>query len=235
MSTKDETMAISLEDLSNEEFAEAQVRARDAHNLDRETVVAALDLLAHWWSRPLQGEVDDWVRAAEIEAEVRCAMRYRQGETSLSELASTSTRLLDEHERLFIGPGPVNCPPYESYWRDDVPVDIRRSLMGPCTAELRQQYAELGLEMAPDVGELPDHVSVELEAVAFALTSESTTAIGREIFLDHLRRFMLRLCRSLAHAADDPFYRDLARVSADWLALIQRYFEVTADGCEAAK
>ena len=59
-----------------------------------------------------------------------------------------SVGLLDEYERLFVGPGQVPCPPYESFWREDVPVDIRRTLMGPCTAELRGLYQELGLEIS---------------------------------------------------------------------------------------
>ena len=113
--------------------------------LDGATAVAALELLAHWWSRPVAQEVATWCGAGDIEAEVR---RLMPGGPRPAPLVASRhwelTGLLDEHERLFVGPGPVPCPPYESFWREDVPIDIRRSLMGPCTAELRQLYADAG-------------------------------------------------------------------------------------------
>jgi len=34
-----------------------------------ETIIAAVDLLAHYWSRPLSDEVGTWVEARELEAE----------------------------------------------------------------------------------------------------------------------------------------------------------------------
>ena len=98
--------------------------------LDEATAVAALQLLAHWWSRPVAEEVTTWSGAAEIEAEVRSRMPEGKVDLLLSSGGGDRTGLLDEHERLFVGPGPVPCPPYESFWREDVPIDIRRSLMG---------------------------------------------------------------------------------------------------------
>jgi TorA maturation chaperone TorD len=197
--------------------------------LEPATAVAAVDLLAHWWSRPVLDEVATWAGAAEVEAEVRRGMPGQSSAQLLAPGGGELLGLLDEHERLFVGPGPVPCPPYESFWREDVPIDIRRSLMGPCTADLRRLYAELGLKMAPASGEMPDHVAVELEALAYALSSPATYPLARALFFDHLRRWLPRLCRAVAHEAASPFYRDLADRTVDWTGPLQDHLESLVD------
>jgi len=137
--------------------------------------------------------------------------------------------LLAEHERLFVGPGPVTCPPYESFWREDVPVDIRRSLMGPCTAELHSLYGELGLTVSTVVGDLPDHVAIELEALAFALSSEATWPVARTLFAGHLRHFVPRLCRALAKESELAYYSRLAGLTAAWLAPLERHLAALSE------
>ena len=132
--------------------------------------------------------------------------------------------ILDEYERLFVGPGQVPCPPYESFWHEDVPVDIRRTLMGPCTADLNQIYSELGLRVSPRSGELRDCIAIELEATAYALSSDETGPVARRLFQEHLARWLPRLCRAVAHEAGEGFYRDLAVLTLDWLAAIKGYF-----------
>jgi TorA maturation chaperone TorD len=138
--------------------------------------------------------------------------------------------LLDEYERLFVGPGQVPCPPYESFWREDVPVDIRRTLMGPCTADLKRMYLELGLRVSSRAGELPDHIAIELEAMAYALSFDETGPVARQIFEEHLAQWLPRLCRAVAHEAEQSFYRNLAVLTLDWLAAIKGYFAVADAG-----
>lgn len=190
------------------------------------TVIVALDLMAHWWSRPHPDEVATWLQAATTESDIRerISPATGNGVGRLPVSRDAAPALLDEYERLFVGPGHVSCPPYESFWREDVPVDIRRSLMGPCTADLRRLYGELEIELAPASGELPDHVAVELEAVAYALSFEETLPVARALFVDHLRQWLPRLCRAVAHEAQLPFYRELAGLSLQWISYIQDYF-----------
>jgi len=197
--------------------------------LDDGTAGAAVDLLAHWWSRPVTEEVTTWTEAGALEAEVRSRMPGSATARPLALSATAASGLLDEHERLFIGPGPVPCPPYESYWREDVPLDVRRSLMGPCTAELRQIYAQLGLEVTPASGELPDHIAVELEALAYALSSEQTYPQAHALFSSHLRHWLGRFCRAVAHEAESPFYRDLSQLTLNWAKPLQSYLEALTE------
>jgi TorA maturation chaperone TorD len=192
-------------------------------DLDEGTAISALDLLAHWWSRPACDEVATWRSAAELEEQV-CSRMSEQPDR-LSQVIGDIPALLEEYERLFIGPGPVPCPPYESYWRIDVSADIRNTLMGPCTADLNRLYGELGLQLAPSGGELPDHVAIEFEALAFALSLEGVPTVAKSLFFDHVKKWLPRLCRAVAREAETPFYKQLTDVTMAWLGPIQCYFE----------
>jgi len=190
-----------------------------------ETIIMALDLLAHFWSRPLADEVEQWARARDLELELRRRLPSGcQREPSwLPVNLEESLDLLDEYERLFVGPGQVPCPPYESFWREDVAVDIRRTLMGPCTADLKALYNELGLELSSESSELPDHVAVECEALAYALSLDGAEQIARRLF-EHVGHWLPRFCRAVAKDSENPFYRELAPLTLDWLATVKRYF-----------
>ena len=77
--------------------------------------------------------------------------------------------LLDEYERLFVGPGRTPCPPYESLWLGGQPRLEQGRLMGAASVAVADLYRGLGLDVAAAAHELPDHVAIELEALAFAL------------------------------------------------------------------
>jgi TorA maturation chaperone TorD len=129
--------------------------------------------------------------------------------------------LLAEYESLFVGPGPVPCPPYESYWRDDVPVYLRRSLMGPCTEDLRRLYQQLGLRVATAAGEMPDHVALELEALAYALKMPDAELVAHALVVDHLTAWLPKLCHAVADQATHLFYTELAASTISWLPTIE--------------
>jgi TorA maturation chaperone TorD len=194
--------------------------------LDGTAALEALELLAHWWSRPVAEEVTAWSDAVGTETEVRSRMAAGSEAVPYNLVFGDPAGLLDEYERLFVGPGPVPCPPYESFWREDVPIDIRRSLMGPCTAELRQLYASLGLEIAPASGEMPDHVAAEFEALAYAVSSPETYVPARALFFEHLRRWLPRLCRAVVRETGSDFYRDLAETTMAWTGPLENYLQL---------
>jgi TorA maturation chaperone TorD len=180
----------------------------------------------------LPAEVEIWAEAGAFLAETHRLVSSEPAcePVELAGGAVDSSELLDEYERLFVGPGQVPCPPYESFWREDVPVDIRRTLMGPCTAELKELYRELGLQVSASSCELPDHVAIELEALAYSLSSDEMGAVASRLFGEHLARFLPRFCRAVAHDAESSFYRDLAALTLDWMAGIRAYFSVAESG-----
>lgn len=180
------------------------------------------DLMAHWWSRPVVDELERWRGWQQLAKPLAEASGTRAPLLLSGLLTDEALQLLDEYERLFVGPGSVPCPPYESMWRQDVPAHLRQSLMGPCTEDLRRLYAELGLNLAPASGELPDHVAVEFEACAFALRSPETLPVAGALLASHLTVWLPAFCRKVAQESAQPLYQELATLTADWLAVLTR-------------
>ena len=78
-----------------------------------------------------------------------------------------------EYNRLFVGPGHVPCPPYESVYRKDRPLMERGLVMGPSTIDVQKRYAKAGLEKSRDFKDLPDHIAVELEFMKYLCIREA--------------------------------------------------------------
>jgi len=169
-------------------------------------------LLARWWARPLAEQIAEWPSSSEaaglFSSPVPCAE------------IGDAPALLTEYERLFVGPGPVPCPPYESYWRVDVPAYLRHSLMGPCIAGLLELYGRLGIAVDPSEGELPDHIAVELEALGFALSLPDDEGVANQLVTAHLSVWVSQFCASVTQAAKLAFYRDLAVMTGQWLTTL---------------
>jgi len=53
--------------------------------------------------------------------------------------------------------------------------------------------------------------------MAYALSFDETEAVARQLFEEHLARWLSRLCRAVAHEAEAGFYRELAVLTLDWL------------------
>lgn len=204
---------------------------RDA---DRDISAQAVGLLAHWWSRPLATEVDIWLDMADIAADVSRRLSGGNGTGALPYPPGDVPALLAEYERLFVGPGQVPCPPYESFWRDDVPIDLWHSLMGPCTGDLRRLYRKLGIDMDPASGEPPDHVAVELEALAYALSRADRNDVAKTLMTDHVSQWLPRLCRAVASDARQPFYAGLAAITTRWVTQIHSYVGQAAGASSGA-
>lgn len=180
---------------------------------------AASQLLSHWWSRPVPEEVawweDTWEAAAATEEllgtclvdELRAAVEA--GEDSL----------LDEYERLLVGPGQVPCNPYESLWRSGQPKLEQGRLMAAVAGEVVQVYAGLGLQVGGGTSELPDHIAVEWEALAYALESGDEEHADR-LLREHLAQWMPAFCAAVEGETTHPFYRALAQLTPAWTAAL---------------
>lgn len=183
---------------------------------------SAARLLAGWWSRPTGEEIGRW---AICWGEARdTAARIGEPESHVSELEgalaeSSAAALLAEYERLLVGPGRVPCAPYESLWRTDVTRREQGVLMGASAAEVTAVYRELGLQVRGDAHELPDHLCVEWEALAYAFESEANE-LAATLVHDHLARWTPAFTSAVAAEAEQPFYSTLARLTAEWAAAL---------------
>ena len=142
-------------------------------------------------------------------------------------------RLKTEFVRVLVGPGP-HVHPYGSVHH---PGDPKKGRMwGDTTVWVRRFAIEHGLGFeGKSYDGIPDHVGHELEIYAHLVEAElGALADGDEpktrrlrnsakLFLDkQLLRWVPSFCAKVQTMAELPFYRELARLTADVLELERR-------------
>ena len=114
-------------------------------------------------------------------------------------------KLQGHHVRLFINALPeVPCPPFGSCY-------LEGSLLGESTQWVDQLYRRYGLE----TDEIPDHIAVELEFLAF-LADPRTSASPEDFdaLLGHLRSWMPEFLDRVRQHDQSGFYRAVSEVAA---------------------
>ena len=185
--------------------------------------ISAALLLARWWSRPTDEEVDGWSALWSAAYETTSALGLDGENVAMLEVAleeSQRETLLDEYERLLVGPGRPPCAPYESLWRADLSASEQGTLMGPAADAVALLYRDLGLEVCTANGhELPDHLLGEWEALAYAL-EHGVAGTADELLRGHLDRWMAPFCHAVAVETDQPFYATLSTLTPAWTAAL---------------
>lgn len=187
---------------------------------------AAAQLMANWWAEPTPEHFDAWLDPEWWSAAgaVWSSLGLVPGlpERLAATVGVSHEALADEYQRLFVGPGAHPCPPYESVWRTDRPRLVQGTVMGPAATAVKTLYAEMGLRVRTDARELPDHLAVELEALAFALGTEGSEVTAKALLEDHLARWLPAFCERTAAEASHDFYRVLATGTAEWVEGLTR-------------
>ena len=124
--------------------------------------------------------------------------------------------LILAHTRLFTGPGQPLAPAYESVY-------LEGRLMGEAAVRVAEFYAEASLQVSTGLGELPDHISIELAFMAYLIDREEGEDANKEIwkalrhrFMDrHLARWLPQFCERVQASAAHPFYSEAARELRD--------------------
>jgi TorA maturation chaperone TorD len=136
-----------------------------------------------------------------------CASEDLQGET-LSEL-------IWDYHRLFVGPGHLYAPPWESVYRSREHLVFESQ-----TLEIRSWYRRFGLQ-APRLNKEPDdHIGLEfaflLHLCTLALQSQADEQgfkrllDAQRMFLEaHLLKWGPELFRSVIHSAETDYFRGL--------------------------
>lgn len=140
-------------------------------------------------------------------------------------------RIQQEHIRLFsVGPrGPI-CSPHESYYR--APPGQRTAII----IQLDGEYAGMGLDLPPDYRGLPDHVSIEMDAMAFLCEREAGAwkdggfGKAREILTEelaflrrHLGTWFPSFADLVLRAAKESFYKEVIEASDAFMKHDQDY------------
>lgn len=195
---------------------------------------AAATALAAFWGEPDLEALRLW-RSEALQGDLALvAAALGQGGDLLpplrEALKASHRSLAEEYERLFVGPGTVPCPPYEALWRKDRPRLEEGTVFGAVTGKVADLYDDIGVQMRGELRELPDHVSAEWEAVAFALhAGEAERAAARELLAEHLAIWQAPFCAKVEASARLPFYSGVAQLTQAWLpALLAVLDEVRA-------
>ena len=144
-----------------------------------------------------------------------------------------------EYNRLFVGPGKLPCPPYESVYRRDRVEGEIGTLMGPSALDVKNRYAEAGLEISKNFKDYPDHVAVELEFMNFLCSKEAATEHmadkedlrrkQKEFLEMHIRTWAGEFSDKVLKSANSLFYKTAASFLKehvdDELALFDESFE----------
>ena len=143
-----------------------------------------------------------------------------------------------EHARLFLGPFQLVAPPYGSYYLDD-----KKTVMGDSTALVEAFYRSCGLHLSDDFHELPDHITAELEFMAFLAFSqrqaeaagghdESTRLLGlqREFLGRFLMPWLEPFTAAVINDGEAPFYQTIAQCTAAYVITDNDAVAVAAHG-----
>lgn len=131
---------------------------------------------------------------------------------------SSEVDLNVDYAKLFVGPNELAAPPFGSVY-----LDGERKVMGDSTMEVIKMYEDQGLSIDREFGNLPDHITVELEFMYYLIykeieafdKSDIATALNfieiQKLFLNRfLGQWIQPLCDKIREGAGGEFYRTLA-------------------------
>jgi len=152
------------------------------------------------------------------------------------DVAAQADELAGEYAELFLATG-SNIAPFESVflpgWSEDKP-----QLWGEATAAVAKFYEEAGLELRS--GQIPDHVGLELEAMATLAECEAARreagdaegagrleGLQNRFCREHLIRWVPEFCKAVRERAGNGFYGSMAVLAAN---LVQLHCGEAEDG-----
>jgi TorA maturation chaperone TorD len=174
--------------------------------------------------KPLLTE-DTLAQLAQGEAneESRKGCRMMDEELKAQEnLEAYEAKLRQDYTRLFIGPGEIKAPPWESVYRSR-----ERLLFGEETLAVRKFYQSFGVSIKNLYREPDDHLSLELEFMSW-LCGKALEELpggewkryleGQEKFLrEHLLEWVPAFTKDMENNAETAFFRGLASFTRGFL------------------
>ena len=185
--------------------------------IDEEFFVERLkiyDLLRHlYMSHPTQDVLKSLKQLSSEDDDINQGLILLKG-VSVNDL----TELELEFTKLFVGPGKVPAPPYESYYTSE-----KKLLMQESTVAVRRKYLKAGLAMKRPYSIPDDHLVSEFEFMYYLCNKSYQIFIGRkqekainflqmqEEFLEqHLSIWVPDFCKNIINSTNNNFFKGLA-------------------------
>ena len=149
------------------------------------------------------------------EAAMTAAWRALQAAATTAD----TDRLQDEYFKLFIGLGRGELVPYASFY-------IHGLLMEKVLASLRDELAGLGIERQANVAEPEDHAAAICEVMAMIISELGLHSKQAAFFKDYVASWLGQFFTDLESAEAADFYRAVAQLGQQFLALETRYFSL---------
>ncbi|MGJ7909563.1 TorD/DmsD family molecular chaperone [Neobacillus sp. LXY-1] len=144
----------------------------------------------------------------------------------------------EEYQRLFIGPGPLVAPPWESYYRSK-----EHLVFEEWTFQVREKYRTFGLQYVKENNEPDDHLLLELEFMIYLSSlcqseinlNQITDIIQCQIdFLEqHLLFWVPDFCKRIIGNTTSTLYLGVSMLLEDFisddLTSLKEIKEVLAD------
>lgn len=154
------------------------------------------------------------------------AQRYDGGRIILKFFNHPSKKFLKkeqmEYQRLFLGPGPLGAPPWESYYRSN-----DNLLSEDWNCQVRSRYQRYGLTFIRNKNEPDDHLLLELEFLTFLINAclqvkdpeHFQLLISEQIsFIEnHLVKWIPLFCQRVVDCSNSQLYVGAAMLLTDYL------------------
>ena len=128
-------------------------------------------------------------------------------------------RVKDEYFNLFIGLGRGELVPYASFY-------IHGFLMEKVLASLREELAGLGIERQANVAEPEDHAAAVCEVMGMIISEHGLHLKQTAFFKDFIDLWLGHFFADLGKAEAADFYRAVAQLGQQFMAVEQRYFSL---------
>lgn len=140
--------------------------------------------------------------------------------------------LTSEYNSLFEIPTSRYIKPYESVYLDTRELggkEYSGLVMGPSTIQVKDSYLSAGMELSDLIRDLPDHLAVELEFMAYLAEQEakqlSDSIVEADKFLvfqyqflkNHLSRWVDMVCEAILDTTENPFYEAAGTLTVEFV------------------
>ena|SRR5690554_215439 len=167
---------------------------------------------------PLELEEDNYTQALQT-------LEIWAKEQSQADIKDVCTSLNRDYTQLFVGPGHLPAPPWESVYRSE-----EKLTFGEHTLAVRKWYARHGLEFVNKNAEPDDHFGLELEFLAYLINNQYQALEDGEVqkaselaqeqlaFLEeHLLQWSNAFTQDVINNAQTKYYQGLAQLAQSFL------------------